>query len=258
MKPTSSKTSLPVKILQIVFIPPGIFFTLMVILAFTTVPFWIWYGLGTKKAGIHRPPDYIVLMGGGGMPSKSALIRCWFTAKAANHFTRSKVIIALPGDTTDSLGPIQLMKKELMLRGVAPGRISFENSGTNTRSQALNVFKRISKADRPIINPGADKKNQTIHQPPAILITTSPEHLYRSVLAFQKAGFLKTDGIPAFEEDIEGDLSFNTKKLGGKKYLPDVGESITLRYRFWTQLQYEILILREWLALGYYRLAGWI
>jgi hypothetical protein len=82
--------------------------------------------------------------------------------------------------------------------------------------------------------------------------------LYRAVLTFKKAGFLKVDGIPAFESAIESDLSFNDARLGGRKWMVGIGESITLRYRFWTQLHYEQLVLREWMAIAYYKLKGWI
>jgi len=93
---------------------------------------------------------------------------------------------------------------------------------------------------------------------PSILIVTSPEHLRRAVLAFRKAGFIKVDGIPALEEAIESDLSFKGRRLGGRLWVPDIGNNITLRYQFWTQLHYEELILRAVFALGYYKLKGWI
>jgi len=92
----------------------------------------------------------------------------------------------------------------------------------------------------------------------SLLIVTSPEHLRRAVLTFKKAGFLKVDGVPAFEEAIESDLSFTGRRLGGRRWVPDIGNNITLRYQFWTQLHYEVLILREVFALGYYKLQGWI
>ncbi len=216
----------------------------MVILAFTTAPFWTWYGMGTKKAGINRPPDIIVLMGGGGMPSGSGLMRTWYTAKVANWFTRAKIIIALPGDTADSLSSIIQMKNELVLRGVATERILFEDSGTNTRAQAINVWKRVKSYESGVKS--------------SILIVTSPEHLYRAVLAFRKAGFRKVDGLPAFEQAIESDITFNARKLGGRKLIPDIGDNITVRYQFWTQMNYEFLVIREWLALSYYWLSGWV
>jgi uncharacterized SAM-binding protein YcdF (DUF218 family) len=268
------------KILQFILLLTGTLATVMVILAFTSAPFWAWYGLGTKEAGIHRPPDCIVLMGGGGMPSESGLMRTWYTAKVANWFTRARVIIALPGDTADSLSSVNQMKRELVLRGIAPERIFFEDSGTNTRAQAINIWKRVKSYELGVrseklgvrsgelgvksfdssMNPLSivNCSLLIVNCQLSILIVTSPEHLYRSVLAFRKAGFKKVDGLPAFEQAIESDISFSARRLGGSKLVPDIGDNITLRYQFWTQLHYEILVIREWLALGYYRISGWI
>ena len=222
----------------------GIIALAMIILALTSAPFRVWYGLGVKNAGIHRPPDFIVVMGGAGMPSESGLMRCWYAARVANHFTRANIIIALPGDTTDETSSINGMKEELVLRGIAPGRIMVEDSGTNTRAQAVNIFKSIANGGQLC--------------PSSILIVTSPEHLYRAVLTFKKAGFVKVDGLPAFQKDVEGDLSFNITKPGEKSLFLKLGDNITLRYQFWSQLHYEALVIREWMALLYYKLSGWI
>lgn len=241
-------------VLRMFLIASGCLSALMIILAFTSAPFWTWYGLGTRYSGIHRPPDYIVLMGGGGMPSESGLIRCYYAAIAGKYFTRSKIIIALPGDIFDSLSSIQLMKKELVLRGITPERIMLEDSGTNTRAQAINIRKRLTIYDLRF----TDSTSSLVTPHASILIVTSPEHLYRSVKTFKKAGFNRVDGLPAFEQAIESDISFNAGKLGGRKLMPDIGENITLRYQFWSQMNYEFLVIREWLALTYYWLMGWI
>ncbi len=249
------------KFLKIFMISMGGMFALIIILAFTSGPFWMWYGLSVSKASLNRPPDYIVVLGGGGMPSESGLMRCWYAAKTANYFNRAKVIVALPGNTRDSLSSINGMKKELVIRGVAPERIIFEDSGTNTRAEALNVLNIISNIDQRISNVEVDhnsKFNVQYSKFKSLLIVTSPEHLRRAVLTFRKAGFLKVDGVPAFEEAIESDLSFKGRKLGGRLWVPDIGNNITLRYQFWTQLHYEELIIREFFALGYYWIQGWI
>jgi uncharacterized SAM-binding protein YcdF (DUF218 family) len=227
------------RILKIILITMGTFALVMIILAFTTAPFWIWYGFSTKYAGINRPPDYIVVLSGGGMPSESGLIRCWYAAKTANHFPEARVIISLPGDTTDSLSSVNLMKKEMIIRGVDKARIILEAEGTNTRAQAMQVKKMIDGSN-------------------AILIVTSPEHLTRAVLTFKKAGFLKVDGVPAFEKVIESDITFNDSILGGRKWIPGVGGNLALRYQFWTQLKYEGMMFREFFAMVYYKLKGWI
>lgn len=263
------------KIVKILLISIGVVALITAILAMTSAPFWIRYNMGMKKAGIHRPPDYIVVLGGGGMPSESGLMRCWYTAKAADRFPRSLVIVALPGDTTDPQSSINGMKDELILRGIAPERILFEDSGTNTRAEALLVKLLISRIQntkfkcqnvKPVNHPITQSLNHSIvnsplsivHYQSSILLVTSPEHLYRAVLTFKKAGFLKVDGLPAFEKDIETDLSFNSGLLGGKRYVPDVGDNVVLRYKFWNYLEYELELLREYVAIGYYWLMGWL
>lgn len=249
------------KILKIFLIAMGALFSLSIVLAFTSAPFWMWYDLSVSKAGVNRPPDYIIVLGGGGMPSESGLMRCWYAGRTANYFSRARVIIALPGNIKDSLSSVNGMKKELVMRGVAPERIFLEDSGTNTRAEALNVLKLITNIEQGIPN-NELIQNSTFNVRYSIfkslLIVTSPEHLRRAVLTFRKAGFVKVDGFPAFEETIESDLSFKGRRLGGRLWVPDIGSSITLRYRFWTQLHYEELILREVFALGYYKLKGWI
>jgi len=250
------------KIAATLLIIAGLFFTVMIIMAFTSAPFWIWYGMGVKKAGIHRPPDYIVVLGGGGMPSESGLMRCWYASRVANHFNRARVIIALPGESKDSLSSVNQMKQEMELRGVAPERILFEDSGTNTRAEALFILKIISNNECRMSNDeqANDSSNNLsrVTRHVSLLIVTSPEHLYRAVLTFKRAGFLKVDGVPAFEKTIESNLNFNARKLGARGWVPDVGRNITIRYEFWIHLEYELLVFREYLALAYYKLQGWI
>jgi len=218
----------------------GIFFLVCVLLALTEQPYWGYHWLGTSKAELKWKPEVIIVLGGGGMPSQSNLMRGWFAAKAAQSFPGAKVILVMPGDITDSLSTPVLMKDELVVRGVHSENISFETAGTNTRAQALNCAKLI-KPETPV------------------LLVTSPEHMRRSVLCFRNAGFEKVNALPAFENALEADLNFDDDKLGGNKTLvPDVGENINARYQLWNHLKYEILIAREITALAYYRLRGWI
>ena len=189
------------------------------------------------------------------MPSESGLMRCWFGAKAACHFTRARVIVALPGDVSDSMSSVSLMKKELTMRGVDGNRILFEKSGANTRAEALNVLKNITD-DLQTRDPSANEPFIVRHV--SILLVTSPEHLVRAVMTFKKAGFKKVDGLPTFEKTIESDLTFVGKTIGGRKLVYDVGNNITIRYQCWMQMNYELLVMREFFALAYYKLQGWI
>jgi len=247
------------RIIRITLISFGSLFLLGIILAFTSAPFWIWYELGTARSEICGTPDYIVVLGGSGIPSESGLMRTFYAAEAADHFPRANVIVALPGDTTDSLSSVNKMREELILRGVAPERIMLEDSGTNTRAQAL-LTKELIRDPRSAIRDTVNLSpiSRIAYPASRILIISSPEHLYRAVLTFEKVGFEHVNGLPAFESDVESDISFSARRLGGRKWIPDVGDSITLRYQFWTQLHYELLILREWMAIAYYWAMGWI
>ena len=122
----------------------GSFALIGIILAFTSAPFWIWYGLGTSQAEITAPPDYIIVLGGSGIPSESGLMRTYYTAVAAEHFHDAMVIVALPGDTSDSMSSINKMRNELILRKITEERILVEDSGTNTRAQAMRIQELIT------------------------------------------------------------------------------------------------------------------
>jgi len=229
------------KTARIIFYSFAFFCLFLFIFSFTTGPFWIYYWMGTSQAGITAKPDYIVLLGGGGMPSESGLIRSYHAAVVARSFPDACVLIALPGDPDDTSSSLNRMRHELLLREIDTFRIITESQGTNTRAQALNI-----------INEEAGISSQNI------VIVTSPDHLYRAVKTFEKAGFSHVDGFPAFEQAIEAVLRFDGDELGGREYIPEVGGSIHLRYQFWNHLKYEILILREFTAITYYKLKGWI
>jgi len=70
----------------------------------------------------------------------------------------------------------------------------------------------------------AVERARLLAAPENILIITSPEHLYRAVRSFRKAGFMKVDGVPAFETAIESELSFDDSILGGNKWMPSIGK----------------------------------
>lgn len=231
------------KVVRLILTAFGILFLLLLIISFTTWPFWGYYWLGTSKSQITGKPDYIVLLGGGGMPSESNLMRAFFVFKAATDAPESKIIISIPGDTADPNSTARLVAAELISKGIDSVRILYEQTGTNTRSQALQL--------------------QQFHsvrlQEKTILLVSSPEHMRRAVLVFQKAGFKNINALPAFENALEANLYFKDEDLGGNKLpLPDIGNHTSVRYQFWNHLKYEILIAREMTAMGYYKLRGWI
>lgn len=231
------------KIVTVSLLALGTFFLIVLFLSFTTLPYWGYYWLGTSQSGILEKPDYIILLGGGGMPSESSLMRAFFVHRAATESPDSRIVISIPGDPDDSLSTARLVAAELISKGIAPERILYEQTATNTRSEAIQLrdFNQEKLTDKPI------------------LLVTSPEHMRRSVLVFKKAGFTNVSALPTFENAIEANLFFDDDKLGGNKTLvPDIGGNTSVRYQFWNHLKYEILIAREMAALGYYWMRGWI
>jgi uncharacterized SAM-binding protein YcdF (DUF218 family) len=217
----------------------GILFFSIIVLSFTEIPFWMYYNLSITDDAPTEKPKYIVIMSGGGIPSQSGLMRTYHAAELANKLNNIKVIITMPGDTIKSTSPSVLMRNELMLRGVEKNRIFFENKGTNTRSQALEV-KKLLKGN------------------PSIVIVTSPYHVYRTLKTFHKIGLTNTSGHPAFSQHLDVSFSFDDEELGGNNMIPKIGENTQLRYQFWSHVQFQVIVYREYFAIAFYKLKGWI
>lgn len=219
------------------FISLGGVFLASLILSFTDIPFNAYYKLGATDLKLDNNPDAIIILGGSGMPSPDGLIRCYYGAEAALNFKKAKILIALPYNENDSLLQLNLMKKELIIRGIDSTRILFEPLGFNTHSQAENIEKMFPK----------QKDSMTI------LIVTSPEHMYRSVQTFKKVGFKNIVGNAAFEKPID-----ETKVEDHQKTHDARIKSLNVRYNMWSYLNYELLVAREYCAIAYYKLKGWI
>jgi len=215
----------------------GFFAFLMVALSLTDLPFNAYHRLGTINAELKGQPDVIVLLGGSGMPSPDGLMRTYYAAGAAQQYPGAPIIIAHPFSPQDSLLQLELMAHELIVKGIDTARITFEPAGFNTHSQAVNIAAMI---------PG-------LKDSLSLLIVTSPEHMYRAVKVFRKVGFKDVGGMAAFEKPVdEGQVSdkADSKDLRVK--------SVSLRYNLWSYMVYELLVIKEYTAIAYYKLKGWI
>lgn len=222
-------------------IATGIVVIGLVALCFTPAPWHLYHWLGTDSFVLNAPPDYIVIMGGGGIPSESGLMRTYEGADAAKTFPDARIIIALPSDSKTKYDDAYRMKHELVIRGIRARRIAHESKGRNTREQALDVVK--------MIDPGNN----------AVLLITSPEHVKRALKAFRKAGCRYIAGRPAYQASLDVNLLYEADSLGGRDIpMPNVGEQLTLRYEFWNNVRHLCDSSRELCALGYYWLKGWI
>ena len=225
----------------LLFISGGVFIVLC-LLAFTTLPFHAYYRLATSNSKMENAPEFIVMLSGAGIPSENGLIRAYYTSALALQYPEAIVIIAVPGTITDSLSDPCSIAAELHLRGVDAGRIRFATQGRNTRGQAREIAEML-------------EQNQ-LSSP--LTLVTSPEHMKRAVLSFRKCGFTQVGGLPTFETSLSTDLTFNDNDLKGNKVAPPIGNNLQVRYQFWNHLKYEVIVVREYVALAYYTVRGWI
>lgn len=220
----------------------GMLFLSLLALALSNLP-WDWYRwMALPGKNEAETPGFIVMMGGGGIPSESGLTRSWKAAEAAHLYSNAVVIVAMPLEDNES--PVLGIEHELRIRGVSADRIQREFRGRNTREQALEVYKLLAKSGQPDTN--------------TIALVTSPEHMRRTWRSFERAGFNRLMAIPSWPEAITADLRYEESEMGDRALGGAVGASITVRYRFWDNLGILVKCARESAALMYYRLLGWI
>ncbi len=231
-------------VLKRVVIAFGYISLFLIILCFTDYPFWTYYWMGTHQTEFHQEPDAIIVLGGNGMPSGSGLMRTFYASKLAKTFPYAGVFIALPHHSNDiTKSDAWKMKHEIMLRGIDSTRIRLETDGYNTRKQAMNIAR--------MLKPGLDSV--------LVVLVTSPEHMYRAIKTYKKTGFENIAGYSSFSSDLApGSLKDKSLREKDKSLLSKTETNLDLRYNLWTQLKYEILIIREWFAIGYYKVKGWI
>jgi uncharacterized SAM-binding protein YcdF (DUF218 family) len=215
----------------------GILFILLIILSFTQIPFDMHRWLGNTGAAFNFKPTTIIMLGGSGMPSESNLIRLNYTKDIALALPGTRVCIVHPDDSM----VLKQMTDFLEAFKIAPSRIIADSHGTNTREQALKL--KITYPE--MVNE-------------KLVVVTSPENMYRTIKTFRQLGFEAVGGVPAFENAMFVDLAYNHKKVGGRQFVPDVSGNLGLRYNFWNYLKLEITCLREFAAITYYWLNGWI
>lgn len=215
----------------------GICFLILCAFAFTRVPFDVHRWLGKSSDISELKPAALIMMGGSGMPSESNLIRLYYVATLAAQFPTTEVYILHPTDTAVT----SLMANHLSEMSVATNRIHLSLKGTNTREQAIELYQKYpALANREVV------------------LVSSPENMYRSLKVFRKAGFSNVKGVSAFENAMFVSLKYDHTKIGGTSMAPDVSDNLDLRYNFWNYLKLEITCMREFTAIAYYKLNGWI
>ena len=212
----------------------GGIFLLLFILSLTSIPYSAYRSLSLYKQQIEGKPDAIILMGGSGIPSPNDLIRLYYTTLAAKENPEAKIVIAMPYQGVDSTESKSIITQKLKLDGVDSSRIIWASQGFNTRSQVVEISKLIPLSSK-------------------IVVVSTPDHMYRAVRCFEKIGFAKVASLPTFEIP-PGETELLNKKDSDITEL----QNLNLRYNMWSYLQYEIIVLREYTAITYYWLHGWI
>lgn len=223
-------------LLKVFLIVMGVIASIFITLSFTDLPYYAYHRLGTTNHEMENRPDVIVVMGAGGMPSPEGLMRCYYSALAAKKYDSAQIVIAMPTKKAYFYAshPYRMFK-EIHLRGIDSTRFAFEINGMNTREQAVHIAEMYP-----------DKEKLSL------MVITSPQHLYRSVKAIEKVGFKDVGGVPSFEKVLSEELLIS----------PDDDESkitnLNLRYNMWNYMKYQIIVVREYIAISYYWLKGWI
>lgn len=212
----------------------GSIFLLLFILSLTSIPYSAYRSLSLYKQQINGKADAIILMGGDGIPSPGGLIRLYYTTDAAKENPKAKIVIAMPYHGNDSIETSNAIIQKMALDGIDSNRIIWANQGFNTRSQVVEISTLIPLSSK-------------------IIIVSTPEHMYRAVRSFEKIGFGEVASLPTFEIP-PSEIELLDKK---KKNITEL-QNLNLRYNMWSYLQYEVKVLREYAAITYYWLHGWI
>lgn len=239
---TFNKTKIRCFIKQL-FLQLGGVLLFMIIFSFTTGPFYLYYWLGKSNSEYRFSPKHIILMGGAGYPSATALLRSYYASELFKKHPGCDIYVCQPSSIGLSVDKSDAYKisRDLITRGVDGSKIYLELIGKNTREEALEIAK---------INPQLKNEN--------CVLVSGPEHMKRAVAVFQKAGFKNIGGEPTFDLCGPTNLLYSDKSLGGNKNLPSIGQETQLRYQFWNHFVYQIICYRELMAITWYWLRDWI
>lgn len=208
--------------------------------AMTSLPWSLLERLAADLPGGEAlTPQVLVVLGGGGIPSESGLIRTFAASQYAEKYPEANLVVAMPSGEGDPTG--QRMVDELVMRGVDRQRIRQETQGRNTREQAMYCREMLAAS-------GAE---------PVVGIVTSPEHIRRALLTFHEAGLTQVKACPAWDSYLEVDLTYGADEVKAKTWNP-VRDSLLVRYKFWDRLVLQAKLLREGVAILYYRWMGWV
>ena len=203
-------------------------FILQMLVGFLGVPGWVIGWLSGDSFELTVQPRYVVVLGGGGIPSESGLIRTYYAAKLGMTMTGATFVVSLPCEGDPETNSVGRMRDELVMRGIPSNTVVLEYASYNTHEQAVHI--------------GLLLGDEALGDP--VLLVTSPYHVRRALRCFRKQGFRQIAAVSAVNMGAEAD--YESASLLG------------LRYVFWANLDALLEYSREAVAVFYYRLCGWI
>ncbi len=168
--------------------------------------------------------DYIALLPAGAIPSPTMLMRSYQAAEEYRKNPKAKIVISHKTGAPIEKSTIWSIREELIFRGVPESAILLEKKAINTAEHAKYI----------------KEGNFGDFRTDSYLIVTSPTHVRRSVMSFEAAGFAHVYAIAA-------------RARGG---VEKMGSNHFLRYDIWYSLMQEIEVIREFVAIAYYRISG--
>jgi uncharacterized SAM-binding protein YcdF (DUF218 family) len=202
----------------------SILFVLQIIFALTGPPRALTDWLNAEDLRPTETPRYVIVLGGGGIPSQSSLIRTYYAAQYGLTVTGATFIVSLPSDGDPETNSVGRMRAELVMRGIPADAIRMEYRGLNTHQQAAAIARMLPA--------------EALHAP--IVLISSEFHLRRAVLCFRKAGFDRVFAI-------------NAASTGAEAW---PGPLALLRYGIWSNMETNITISRELIALCFSKITG--
>ena len=204
----------------------AILFVLQLLGVLIGPPHWLQDWLSATAYLPKEQPRYIIVLGGGGIPSTSTLIRTYYAAEYGRGLTGTTFIVSLPTDSDPNTTSIGRMRDELVRRGIPASSIRMEYRGLDTHQEAAYICKMLDAS--------------ALREP--ILVISSEYHLRRAMLCFRKQGFTNVSALDAASIGAEAEM----------------GPWAWLRYGIWKNPATEATIARELLALLTYKFRGWI
>ena len=142
-------------------------FALQLFVAITGPPRVLTDWLTCKKLQPQETPRNIVVLGGGGIPSTTSLVRLYYAAEYGRGLTGTVFVVSLPANIDPERASVGRMRDELVMRGIPAAQIRMETRGLGTRDEAVKVRELLGEA--------------ALSEP--LVVVSSEFHLRRAVLA---------------------------------------------------------------------------